>query len=278
MRKSVLGVMLLIAVQSASAAIQYEFRQTTTSDAEGTQPSDCGGRAFIDGEKSRVEFIDCNSYTPGTFVLTTNGSRILTFVDPTKKSYVEVNAGAVAAALGTTKITIANKKVNTTEMPDHPVIAGIPTDHYRLTLDYDITITFGNLPLTQTVHTIIDRWTTMAFGDLGETFLSGGVLHTGNPDIDELVAVENAKGRGFPLKQTVQTTMINNRAKESKSKLSVNRTTTVTREMIVTSVTPVAALAASTFHVPAGYRRAEPVRDDTQKAPMQTISMEPAGH
>ncbi len=277
MRKSVLGVMLLIAVQSAPAAIQYEFRQATSSDAEGAEPSDCSGRAFIDGEKSRVEFIECNTYSPGSYVLTTNGSRILTFVDPAKRSYVDVNAGAVATALGTTKITITNKKVNTTEMPDHPVIAGIPTDHYRITLDYDITVTFGSLPLTQSVHTIIDRWTTMAFGDLTETFLSGGALRTGNPDIDELVAIENAKGRGLPMKQTVHTTLVNHRAKESKSKLAVNRTTTINRELTVTSITPVARLAANTFLVPPGFRRADPVKDDTQKAPMQTLSMEPSG-
>jgi len=277
MRKSVLGVMLLIVVQSASAAIQYEFRQTTTSDQEGMQATDCTGRAVIEGEKSRVDFINCNSYPSGSFVLTTNGSRILTFVDPAKKSFVDVNAGAVATALGTTKISITNKKVNTTAMPDHPVIAGVPTDHTRLALDYDITFTFGNIPLTQTVHTLIDRWTTQSFGDVSETFLSGGALHTGNADIDDLVAAENAKGQGFPLKQTVQTTMINNRAKESKSKLAVSRTVTLTRELTVTAINPVAKLAATTFIVPLGYKRADPVRDDTQKAPMQTISMEPSG-
>lgn len=277
MRMSVLGVMLLIAAQSASAAIQYEFRQTTSSDAEGAEASDCSGRAVIDGEKARVEFVNCNSYASGTYVLTTNGSRVLTFVDPAKKSFADVNAAAVASALGTTQISIANKKANMTEMPDHPVIAGIPTDHYRLTLDYDITVTFGNVPLTQTVHTIIDRWTTMSFGDAAETFLSSGVLHTGNADIDDLVAIENAKGKGFPLKQTMQTTMVNNRAQTSKSKLAVSRSTTVTRELTVTSIAPVAKVAATAFTVPPGFHRADPVRDDTQKTPVTTLSMEPSG-
>ena len=277
MRKSVMGVVLLIAVQSATAAVQYEFRQTTSSDREGAETSDCSGRAIIDGEKSRVEFVNCNSYPAGSFVLTTNGSRVLTFVDPKKKSYVDVNAAGVATALGSTQISISNKKVNSTEMPDHPVIAGIPTDHYRLTLEYDITVTFGSMPLTQSVRTIIDRWTTMAFGDASETFLSGGVLHTGNADLDDLVAVENAKGKGFPLKQTMTTTMINTRAQKVKSELLLNRTSTMTRELTITSISPVAKVAVSTFVVPAGFRRAEAVRDDTQKAPFQTLTMEPSG-
>lgn len=279
MRKSVLGVMFLsvslVNLQNASAAIQYEFRQLSSSDMEGAEAADCSGRAIIEGEKSRVEFVNCNSYPSGTFVLTTNGSRMLTFVDPAKKTYVEVNAAGVATALGTTNITISNKKVNSVDMPDHPDIAGIPTAHQRLTLDYDITVTFGSVPLTQSVHTIIDRWTTMAFGDMAETFLSGGALHTGNAALDDLVALENAKGKGFPLKQTVHTTIINTHAQKVQSQLVVSRTANVTRELTVTSINPVAKLAASTFLVPAGFHRAESVKDDTQKQPFQTLTMEP---
>src|SRR5437773_869537 len=141
MRKSVLGVVLLIAVQTASAAIRYAFRQTTSSELDGAE------------------------------------------------------------------VTV------------HPVIAVIPTDHYHLAIDYDITVTFGTLPLTQSIHTLIDRWTTMAFGEIAETFLSGGALRTGNPDIDDMVALENAKGKGFPLRQTVRITAINNRAGAAKSPL-----------------------------------------------------------
>src|SRR5438132_3454449 len=227
MSKSVLGVILLVAVQSASAAIQYEFRQTSSSDMEGMQSLDCTGRAVVDGERSRVDFVNCNAYPAGSFVLTTNGSRILTFVNPARKSFADVNAGAVATALGATKITIGNKKVNTAEMPDHPLIAGIPTDHTRLTLEYDVTVMFGSIPLTQSVHTLIDRWTTQAFGDVAETFLSGGALHTGNADIDELMSYENEKGRGFPLKQAVRTTTINHHVQPG-SQLAVNRSVTVT--------------------------------------------------
>ena len=277
MRKCVLGVMLLFAVQTASAAIQYEFRQTTSSDAEGAQAVDCSGKAVIDGEKSRVEFLTCNAYPPGSFVITTNGSRMMTYVDPAKKTFADVNGAAVATALGSTQISISNKKVNTTEMPDHPVMAGLPTDHYRLTLDYDITITFGNTPLTQTVHTIIDRWTTMSFGDVAETFLSAGALKTGNPDLDDLIASESSKGTGFPLKQIIRTTAVNNRAQAVKSNLVVSRSVTITRELSVNMVEPVAKVADATFIVPAGFHRADPLRDDTQKSPVQTLTMQPAG-
>lgn len=277
MQKSLVAVVLLLAVQSASAGIQYEFRQTTQSDLEGSQPTECAGRAVIDGARSRVEFLSGNVYPPGTFVVTTNGSRTLTFVDPSKKSFAEVNAAAVANAIGATKISISHQKIGMTQMPDHPVVAGLPTDHYQLTIDYQITVNFGSLPLTQMVHTVIDKWTSMAFGDVGDTFLSGGVLHTGNSDIDELLAAENTKIKGLALKQTVQLMTVNNNATGA-SKLGVHRTVTQTREMLITSIQPTTQIAATQFTVPPSFHKADPILDDTQKAPMQVLSMEPAGH
>lgn len=117
----------------------------------------------------------------------------------------------------------------------------------------------------------------MAFGDVAEIFLSGGALRTGNADIDDLFAFENARGKGFPLKETMRTTTINNRAQAVKSQLVVSRMVTVTRDLEVSSVQQVPNVAANTFMVPAGYHRADPVKDDTQKAPIQTLAMEPSG-
>ena len=65
-------------------------------------------------------------------------------------------------------------------MADQVNIAGFPTEHYRMVMSYDITVAFGSMPLTQTVKTTIDKWTTNAFGDVGDTFLASGALHTGN--------------------------------------------------------------------------------------------------
>ena len=277
MRKSLVAVVVLLVAGSASAGIEYEFRQTTQSDLDGGHPTECAGRAVIDGARSRVEFLSGDLYPPGTYVITKDGSRTLTFVDPSKKTFAEINAAAVANALGATKINITNQKVEMTPMPDHPVIAGIPTDHYRLAIDYQITVNFGSLPLTQMVHTLIDKWTTMAFGDVGETFLSGGVLHTGNASIDDLLSAENTKFKGFALRQTVQLTTVNNHATTG-SKLGVNRMVTQSREMLVTSIQSTPQIAATQFVVPASFHKADPLIDDTQKAPMQMLSMEPAAH
>jgi hypothetical protein len=268
--------LLVVTASSAPAAIQYEFRQTTSSDLESIPSSDCAGRAIIDGDRSRVEFLAGNAYPPGTYMIATNGSRIMTFIDPSKKTFVEINAASVTSSIGARKITIANKKIDVTKMADQVTIAGFPTEHYRMVMSYDITVAFGSMPLTQTVKTTIDKWTTTAFGEVGDTFLASGALHTGNPDLDDLMSAENTNIKGFALRQTVNVTTVNSHAAQNTtSQLHVNRTVTQTRELLVTSINPAAKVGLATFSVPLTYHKAGPIHDDTQKAPVQVLSMEP---
>jgi hypothetical protein len=271
-------LLLVITTPAASAAIQYEFRQTTSSDIESIPSTDCVGRAILDGDRSRVEFLSGNAYPAGTYIIATNGSKMMTFVDPSRKTFVEVNAASVTSSIGSRKITVANKKIDVTKLPDHAIIAGFPTEHYRLIMSYDITLNFGNLPLTQSVQTTIDKWTTTAFGDVGDTFLASGALHTGNPDLDDLMTAENSNIKGFALKQIVNVTTINNHTPQNaNSPLKVNRTVTQTRELVVTSIQPSATVSLAIFTVPVSYHKAGPIHDDTEKAPVQVLSMEPSG-
>lgn len=274
MRRVMLGVVLVLAMQSAQAAVEYEFHQVSHSDLENVPPTDFTGRAVIDGDKSRVEFLSGTGYPTGTYLISTNGSRSLTFVDPGKKSYLEVNAGSVSTALGTPKITIGNKKVDLTQLEDHPVIAGLPTDHYRLALSYDITLSLGTLTLTQNVHTLEDKFVTAAFGDIAGTFLASGALKTGNPELDDLIDVENTKIKGFALKQVTSTTTTSGEFSGMSAKWTPRNITT-TREITVTSITPKANVPSAVFMVPVGFHKSDPAKDDTQKTPLHVLSMEP---
>ncbi len=277
----VIALLAAVHVQGVSAAVQYEFRQTTHSDLDAAQATDITGRGVIDGDRSRIDFLTGNEFPNGTYVITTNGSKTLTFVDPSKKTFVEVNAASVATAIGSARISVNNKKINLTQLDDHPVIAGLPTDHYRLILQYDITVAFGTIPLTQTVNEIIDKWVTQAFGDIAETFLAGGGIRTGNPDLDDLILTENTKIKGFALKQTMSVTTVNDRAHESHAlpgnpPLKLNRSITQTRELTVTRIEPKAVLPADLFVIPATFHKPDPLRDDTQKAPMQILTLQPS--
>ena len=43
------------------------------------------------------------------------------------------------------RIEVANFKKDFKKLPDHVEIAGVPTDHYKLDANYDMTVMFGTL-------------------------------------------------------------------------------------------------------------------------------------
>ena len=270
MMSKVMGVMvvLLLTGHAAFAAVQYEYFQT--SRAEGDErAADFNARAFIDGQRSRIDFISGNTYPPGTYMISTDGARRLLFVDPSQKLYTEVNTLGIASAIGTSNIVLSNIQSSVTRLEDGRVIAGIPTDHYRLTMTYDITVTFRNMPIKQSVRTIIDKWTTVRFGDVADVAF-GNPAQTGNSQIDELISAETTKIKGFPLQQTVSVTTINNTGQIPGSKLIVPATRTKTRETMVTAISEMAA-DDKMFRVPAGYQRTD-FNEQVSKSQTQVLS------
>jgi len=277
MKKSLLALSLLFIARSGLSAVQYEFRQTTTSQIEAIPSAEFTGRGIIDGNRSRVEFLTGNYASAGMYMIVTNGARSQVWVNPSKKSWTEIDAGSVASMIGTTRLEVSNKKVDVATLDDHPQLAGIPTNHYRLNISFDITLYMGTLPVTQSVTEIIDKWTTMAFGDLAEGYLAGGGLKTGNAELDDLVSQETTKIKGFALKQTSSiTTMSRNNSIEG-SALKVRSVVTQQSEFEVTSIVTRATVSADLFAVPPGYRKANPLHDDSQSGP-KMLPLEPSGN
>jgi hypothetical protein len=275
MKNVLVALSLALVAHTTQAAVLYEFRQTSRSDMDSTPATDFNGRAMLDGERSRVEILAGNAYPPGTYVISTNGSKTLTYVDPGMKQYFEVNNVSAASAMGSRKITISNAKHDVAKLEDHPVIAGQLTDHYRVTLDYDIVVNFGSIPLKQTVHSQIDKWTTAAFGDVNQSFLSSGSLRTGNAQLDELMDLESAKVQGFPLRETAVTTTRNSRGNVPGSQLQIAATHTLTKELTINSIRQATARPAD-FSVPVTFRRVEPGATDKKTPSSTTLSLEPA--
>jgi hypothetical protein len=276
MKNALVALSLLLIASSIQAAVQYEFRQTSRSDMESNPPSDFSGRAILDGERSRVEILGGNAYPPGTYVISTNGSKTMTYVDPGMKQYFEVNNVSAASAMGSRKISVENSRHDVTKLDDHPVIAGQPTNHYRLTMDYDIIVSFGSIPLKQSVHSQIDKWTTVAFGDVNENFLSSGRLRTGNAQLDELMDIETTAIKGFSLRELSVITTRNSRAPVAGSQLQIATTHTLTKELIINSIQQATARPAD-FSVPAAFRKVEPGATDKKAPASTTLSLEPAG-
>lgn len=276
MRRIWMGVALLLMAHAAFAAIQYEFIQTSRSDSDVHPSTDFAAKAVVDGGRTRVDFISGNAYPPGTYAISNDALRKLFFVDPTQKSYTELSMLAIASAIGTSNIVISNFVPIVTKLEDRRQIAGLTAEHYRLTMTYDIAVTKKTVPLKQSVRTVIDKWTTLQFGDLAGSSLEVHLMQTGNANIDELISTEMTRIKGFPLKQTIQvTTMSPMRKPIPGSKLNLPASRTRTREVTVTAIREAPADPAI-FNVPAEYRRIDFGAQQAPKSQMKVLSMEPA--
>jgi len=276
MRKITCAVVVAVFVVAmpASAAIQYEFFQKSSSDSTNSPASDVTGRALIDGARSRIDFVGGSMYPPGTYVISTDGSRTMRFVDPINRSYTEVSTHSMASAIGTANLKIENIQSSVTKLEDRPIVAGIPADHYRMTITYDITMTVANMPLTQSIRTVVDRWTTVAFGDVGSAM--GEPMLTGNAKADELIALETNKIRGFALKEIVTITSTNPRHKALPgSQLQLPATRTRVRETLVTQIREMRPEATS-FVVPAAYTKFDAENQPKQEQ-VHNVTLEPSG-
>jgi hypothetical protein len=251
------------------AAIQYEFMLKNTSDDAAKGSSDLTARATIDGFRSRVEFLSGSLYPPNTYVLSTDSSGRMYFVDPAKQWFTEINTAGIATALGASAIKIENLKSNTEALPDRRKIAGIEAEHYKITLSYDITVTMKTIPIKQHVDTEIETWTTNAFGDVPKNFFSGG-MRTGNVELDRLLDSETSKVPGFPLRQLVTTRTQYD--KPARTKIERPSSRTMTRETWVTKIQETTA-EPSQFTIPVTYRRAD--QPDLPKSQTQTLTFDP---
>jgi hypothetical protein len=273
MNKSLLAIAVLLAARTGLAGIEYDFRQTTSSQIEAVPSSEYTGHAIIDGDRSRVEFRTGNFAGSGVYLISTNGSRNQIWVDPSKKSYLELDTGGVASVIGTTHLKLTNKKVDSVLRDDHPLIAGVRTDHYTLNITYDITLYMGSLPVTQSVAEVIDKWTTNAYGDIADSYNSGGGLKTNNSELDELISQETTKIKGFALRQTATITTTSRNPSVQGSALKVNRTVTQQSDFEVTSINPRVSVAAGLFVIPTGYHKAQPLQTDDVN--QRTVPLEP---
>ena len=268
MKRTLLGLALTLIALPSIAAIQYDYTQKSVTEDEVVPTTDLVARATVDGTKTRVEFLAGNLYPPGTYVISSDGSRLF-FIDPTKKWYTEFNAAGAVSAIGANNIKIDNLRSDSKDLGDGPMIANTPTHHYQLTVDYDVTLMLRQIPLKQSVHTVIDNWMTTKYGDLVLNMVASG-MSTGNVDVDRMLELETTKMAGFPLRQTVSirltpiTSAVNSQLRMSQR--------TVLREMQVSAIRELDS-KPSDFAIPAGFTPANV--GERPKTQTQVLNFEP---
>ena len=269
MKRLLVTVALVMFAAPLFAAIQYEFMQKQSSDDGRTPVSDLTARVTVDGTSSRYDFIGGNTYPPGTYAISTDGSRRFFFIDPTHKWYTEVDTTGVATSLGASQIKIENIKSNVEHFTDKTKLVGVETLHQRQTISYDITLPTRGILVKQHVRTEIESWTTTEFPELHASVLTNNVT-TGNPEVDRLIETETSKS-GFPLRQIVRIRVSSPMTVKTELKIPTIRT--ITREMSVTSIRQTTPIA-TTFTIPATYRRAD--QPNLPRTDAKVLTFEPS--
>ena len=271
------GVLTLLIAFPAAAAVEYEFRQSTRSEIQGMPSRDVEGKAVVDKSQSRVDFKKGSAYANGAYVISSDSARQLIIINPEDKTYSTIDVAGAITDLGHAPILVENLKTNARTLNDHPKIAGFPTDHVQIDTSYDMTISFGSLKIKQSVHTVIDRWTTTAFGDVSDTFLVGGPPKTGNAELDKLIDLETSKFHGLALRQVISITTSAVDRRALKSELKLTRVRKQSSELIVTAVRPV-QIASSYFEIPKSFRKSDKSPAKPEEAAVESLTLEPVSH
>lgn len=266
----VLGVFLALAAP-AFGAIEYEFSHKRTTEDPLLPTTDLVARAVVDGTRTRVDFRSGSLYPPGTYAVSTDSRRVF-FVDPKNKTYTEVNMASASTALAASSIKIENFHSNIERLTDRQVIAGHETDHYRITVTYDISARMGRMTLKRQVVSVIDSWNTNRFGDISGDFISGGSTTTGNAQLDQLLA--STRTPGFPLRQTITTKTRHDLPPNKGSKIEVAPERTTVHDMWVTAIRETTGAGIS-FNVPTTYARAD--IPDAPRSAADVLTFEPTG-
>jgi hypothetical protein len=252
------GSFLLVASLAAPAAAGIHYRGTTKTDAAQGQDQSMEVEAWVEGDNAKVAFTSSSNplLAAGTYLLTTDGGKTLTLVNPEEKTYSELDLGALVGAAGAmfkglgpmVKLSFANQQVERLAEEPGPAILGYPTTHYRYRVSYDFT--FKVMGMGQSSHhdTVTDIWATRELTDSGfGAWLRREPPRTGIDDLDRLIAAEMGKGvQGVPLKMVAVAKTRDQRGNETEA-------TTTTEVLAIKEE----AVPAGSFAIPKGFERTE---------------------
>jgi len=250
-RKLMITTLLLLVCSSAYAGVSYEF-DLKNDKGRG----EMSGSAAIEGQKMRLDLRkgDDVLFKDGSIMISTDGGKSYTVLDPKKKEYYEVNleqllstAGSMLNSMGgMLKISFENHKLNVTGGEDGGTIEGYPTKKYVSDSSYDLVMEIFGKKNVQKVSTHTEAWVTTELDEQYTTFVQQKGFKTGMEDLDKMIEKETAAMKGFPLKSIIKSTTTNPKGKSDVS----------TMTMTVTSIKE-AAVPDDRFAIPSGYERVD---------------------
>jgi hypothetical protein len=243
--------LLMLVCSSAFGGVTYEF-SSRNDKGQGS----LAGAAAIEGTKMRLDLEKGDEilFKDGSVMISTNGGESFYVLDTRKKEYYEINLGQLLSTAGAMlnsmggmfKLSFENHTVTTSDAGDGGEIEGFSTTKYVTDSSYDLVMEVFGKKNVQKVKTHTESWVTSELDEQYMTFIQQKGLKTGFEELDKMIEKETTGIKGFPLKQTIQTTTTNPKGKSE----STNTT------MTISSIKEV-DVPDSRFELPSGYERVD---------------------
>jgi hypothetical protein len=204
------------------------------------------GSVASEGTKMRVRFThgDGNLFADDSVVITTDGGKTVSVVDPGAKTFYVLPVADLAAGLGASGLMKASSpRARITDAGAGPVMEGFPTHHLLIDVSYDLEL---GAPSKTHITMHGEAWITDRIPAATADFIGTKAFHTGFPAVDSVIDAQSAALRaGFALKEVMTIS--------AKGGL-LDYASTATATMSNVKVQPV---AAAEFVIPPGYARVE---------------------
>jgi hypothetical protein len=146
-------------------------------------------------------------FKDNSIVFSTDGGKTMTVVDPSTKTYYEMQLDQLVSGAGSLlkgnpmiKISFENPKVTVRDGGDGGTVEGYPTHKSTLDASYDIVIDAMGTQMTSHMQMMTESWTTDQLSSEFSNFLQAKNMRTGVEALDKLIEAQSAL-KGFPLKQ-----------------------------------------------------------------------------
>lgn len=228
------------------AGVSYHFSQETT----GPQQSAISGRVDADGPHLRIEVThgDKIIFKDNTLVLSDDGGKTLTVIDPTAKTYFILKMNDFLGGMfeqlkaAGTELTLEDPKVDIHDVGSGGTVAGFPTTKTTLDASYTLAMNILGSKMKLPIKFHSEIWRTDRVNAALTPFQMSGV-RTGVDALDQMIRQYDNMGKGFPLRQVTDVVTTQPGGAAMKSTTTMNITDVQER-----------AIAASAFAMPAGLK------------------------
>lgn len=229
---TVISIGLGFVASVASAGHYYEaVTEIRAPGQKRAQPTSV--RAWVDGEKARVEFASGEKkgfFADGNYLVTADGGANVYLVDPRNETFARFDLDDMMANLGRAMNMMEEMggmvKMEVTDTSGEMVseqpgesILGYPTTRYRYETGYTMSLSMMGIEQRSRNDSVIEIWSTdeLKAPGFGVWLEPGRQIRTGNDALDEMVGQQLGRVQGFPLKMVTETTLTGKKGRTQKA-------------------------------------------------------------